>query len=148
RFSAQALGEIGPDAKAAVPALKTALSDGRKEVGLAAADSLAKVGPDGIKVLGDVLKNDKLDTEIRRKAIAGAGKAGTDAKPLLPPLADLLQNKDLREDVIVAVGELGPNAKDDKIIKGLQDILGEKGVKKEFRQMLQTTLNRVQGKSK
>jgi HEAT repeat protein len=147
RFAAHSLGEISPDAKIAVPALKSALNDGKKEVAGAAADSLGKLGGEGVKVLGDVIKNDKLDVELRRKAIVGLGKAGADVKSVLPQLGDLLQSKDLRVDVISALGELGPNAKDDKILKSLQDILGEKGVKKDFKQLVQTTIRRIEGKS-
>jgi HEAT repeat protein len=148
RFAAQALGEIGIEAKSAVPALKTALGDAKKEVAAAAAGSLARLGPDGVKVLSDVLKNDKLDVAQRRQAVLGLGKAGADVKPVLPQLADALQNRDLRTDAVAAVGELGPNAKDDKIIKGLQDILGDNRTPREFRPVVQAALRRVQGKAK
>ncbi len=146
RFAAHSLGEVGPDAKSAVPALKAALGDAKKEVASAAAESLAKVGPDGVKVLTDILGNTKADADSRRKAIAGLSKAGPDVKPALPKLVELLQDKDLRPDVVSALGDLGPNAKDDKVIKALQDVLGEKGVKKDFRMLVQTTLRSVQGK--
>jgi len=66
---------------------------------------------------------------------------------VLPELADLLNNKDLRVDVVSVLGELGPNAKDDKIVKELQDLMAEKGVKKEFRQTIQDTLRKITGRN-
>ncbi len=145
RFAAQALGEVGPDAKAAVPALKDALGDSKKEVGEAAAVALAHLGPDGVAVLTDLLKDKKKDVVLRRKAVEGLGKAGADAKPALPLLADLLSDSDLRADAAVALGDLGPTAKDDKVIEALREAAGKKDKDKNFRRTVQDSLQKITG---
>jgi HEAT repeat protein len=46
RIAAEALGDIGPDAREAVPALAAVLSDENESVRQAACDALGKIGPD------------------------------------------------------------------------------------------------------
>lgn len=51
-----ALGEIGPQAKAAVPALIKVLADDRPEVRLQATIALAEIGPDAKPAVGELVK--------------------------------------------------------------------------------------------
>jgi HEAT repeat protein len=146
RFAAQALGEVGPDAKAAVPALKEALGDKKKEVGEAAAAALARLGPDGVAALTDLLKDAKKDAAVRRKAVEALGRAGDDAKPAVPALTDLLKDRDLRTDAAAALGDLGPVAKDDKVLAALEDAADKKNKDRGFRQTAQDALRKIQGK--
>jgi HEAT repeat protein len=145
RFSAQALAGIGADAKDAIPALKEALTDNRKEVAEAAAGALAKVGPDGVSTLTDLAKDKKKDTAIRRKAIEALSHAGEDAKPAVPVLGDLLADTSLAVDAAAALGELGPVAKDDKILDALRDAADKKNKDRSLRETAQTALRKIMG---
>jgi HEAT repeat protein len=145
RFSAQALGGIGGDAKDAIPDLKDALGDKRKEVAEAAAGALAKVGPNGISTLSDLAKDKKKDTALRQKAVEALGHAGEDAKPAVPVLGDLLNDGNVAVDAAAALGELGPVAKDDKILDALRDLADKKTKDRSLRETAQSALRKILG---
>lgn len=137
RFAAQALGEVGPDARSAVPALAGALKDDKKQVGEAAAEALGKLGgPGAVTPLMDAFKDKSRDIAVRRKAVEAVGKLGDDAKPAVQVLADSLKepgmgkgkakgkameaDRELRNEVVMALANLGPAAKDAlPVLKGL-----------------------------
>jgi HEAT repeat protein len=76
--SARILGEIGPAAKAAAPALAEALKDSERDVRMTAAQSLGYIGP-GAKVAAAALMTglqDK-DAQVRRAAAFALGKVGS-----------------------------------------------------------------------
>jgi HEAT repeat protein len=76
--SARILGEIGPAAKTAAPALAEALKDGERDVRMNAAQSLGYIGP-GAKVAAPALitaLQDK-DSLVRRAAAFALGKVGS-----------------------------------------------------------------------
>ena len=92
-WAAEALGEIGPEAKVAIPALMKALGDSKGGVRLCAARALGRVGPEAkaavpalIKALGD-------SDYIMRECAAGAlGAIGPEAKVAVPALVKLSED--------------------------------------------------------
>lgn len=75
-----ALGEIGPQAKAAVPNLIKSLTDDRPEVRLQAALALAEIGPDAKPAAGELIKllNDPFES-VRVAATFALGRLGDEA---------------------------------------------------------------------
>ena len=86
--AAHALGEIGPPARQAIPALATALRGGKPAVRMEAANALGRIGEDAVPALLTAL-SDK-SPEIRRAA-AGIGLRGND---LLPYLTNMIMTGD------------------------------------------------------
>ena len=91
--AAVALGNIGPDAKAAVPELIKALADEDIVMRRVAAEALGRIGPEAkaaipelIKVLADE------DEVVRRNAAEVLGAFGPDAKAAVETLKRLAQN--------------------------------------------------------
>jgi HEAT repeat protein len=72
-----ALGEIGPQAKAAVPGLIEVLSDDRPEVRLQATIALGEIGPDAKPAAGALVKlvNDPFES-VQASAIFALGRLG------------------------------------------------------------------------
>jgi HEAT repeat protein len=145
RFSVQSLGELGPEAKDAVPGLKDALlKDSAKEVVDAAAGALAKVGPDGVTTLVELIKDKKKDLKTRKTAISAFGSMGKDvSKPAITALSDALKDNELRIEAVTALGDLGPDAKSavDAITDALKD-----NKDRNFRQAANAALARIRGK--
>ncbi|HMF17130.1 MAG TPA: HEAT repeat domain-containing protein, partial [Gemmataceae bacterium] len=89
--AAQALGEIGADAKAAIPGLKKLmLAEDAAEKGTLnlAADALGKIGKDAIGALNDALKDNR--ENVRVVSLAALGRVGA---PAVPALVDALGDK-------------------------------------------------------
>jgi RNA polymerase sigma factor (sigma-70 family) len=90
-LAAQALGQYGPRAKQALPALKAALSDADPQVRVDAAGALWKVGKDATKVLPvlvDALKasNNGGPAAARQRAVRYLGVMGPAAADAFPAL--------------------------------------------------------------
>ncbi|MBM3997638.1 MAG: hypothetical protein FJ303_26340, partial [Planctomycetes bacterium] len=101
--AARALGNIGSDAKDAVPHLKTLLLTGEARSSQDAADALAKIGKASIPALSEAIANDKAD--IRARALQTLGKIGADAVPtLVDALGD--KNADVRRNAAAALSPL------------------------------------------
>jgi HEAT repeat protein len=108
--AAMALAIIGPDAKAAAPALGRALVS-KDPVNLwQYADALGAIGKDSLPALTNALVNS--DPNVRSAAIFGLGKLGADAEPaVLPLLQRLADNQaDVRERAVQALSAIGPPA--------------------------------------
>jgi hypothetical protein len=109
RVAAIALGRIGLDARAAVPALAAALKDSVWEVRDQAASALGKIGPDAVPELVTALKNS--DSNVRITAALALGQIGPDA---VSALATALKDSDrgVRYYAALALGAIGPDAGD------------------------------------
>ncbi len=156
RFSAEALGAIGPDSKSAVPGLAKALNDSRKEVQLAAADALGKIGPSSIQALSSAVKDPAKDGAVRQKAAQGLARIGMEARSSLPTLASVLKGKvkgkgkgkfnddDVRVDVAVALGAIaGPE--DSAAIEALRSVSEGKQRNKALKQAAGEALKKITG---
>lgn len=110
--AAELLGEIGPDARAAVPALATALLESDPHVRKVAADALGAIHQEpqvAVPALAEMLKTGEcLD------AVKALAKFGPEAHAALPALLDLLKDKDgtVRWQAVYALGKIGPEAKE------------------------------------
>src|SRR5262249_1290532 len=112
--AAQALWKIGPDAKAAGPALIDGLQD-KQIADCNFAQALSGIGPAAMEAVPAPIKTlDGHDDELlQRWAAMALGEIGPDAKAAVPAL--LKASKDdhypERDSVIYAIGKIGPDAK-------------------------------------
>jgi HEAT repeat protein len=108
------LGGIGPQAKAATPALKELLAADSTKLQLAAAEALWEIAkePKSLFVLQAALED--RDRFVRQSAAARLGKIGPDAKTAVPGLSRLLNDdwEGARNDAARALGRIGPDAKE------------------------------------
>lgn len=124
--AADALGNIRPGAKEAVPALIKALGDSEQYVRFRAAFALGNIGPEAkeavptlIKALGDSYKS------VREVAADALGKIGPEAKEAVLALIKALGDSDARVRYWAAdaLEKIGPGAKEAvlALIKALGD---------------------------
>lgn len=122
------LGDFGPKAEMAVPALTQAMKDKDVSVGSSAAVSLGRVGlysKEAVAALIDALANRPIQVKI--SAAEGLGIIGPFAapaaiKPLLGALSDA--DADLRRESAAALGKLGDKARE-PATKPLEGLLGD-----------------------
>jgi HEAT repeat protein len=105
-----ALSEMGPPAKAAVPALAKALRDHDADVRHGAATALTNKGPAAISVLAEALED--TDAGVRREVAIALGNIGAPAKVAVPTLVKTLRDPyiNVRREAVIALGEMGPPA--------------------------------------
>lgn len=126
RYAIWALGRIGPEAKAAVPALlKAYLHDKNTAVSSDAGDALLRIGDCIVPDLVRVLDEDDEWVEGYYAAVL-LGSLGPKAKDAVPALIRCLKAKkvDLREAAIRSLGEIGAGAKE--AVPALAGILRER----------------------
>lgn len=104
--AARAIGNMGPRAKAAVPALSGALANPEGGVAAATAVALGAIGPDAapsVPALRKALHHSSQN--VRRRAVIALGAIGPGAKEALPDVLELLAGPDqvLRADAVLAV---------------------------------------------
>lgn len=95
RAAAEALGNLGTDARAAVPALAEALTDPDLRVRWAVADALGQLGPPAraaVPALVEALSDPELP--IRIAALDALGWIGADARSAVPLLLARLEDAD------------------------------------------------------
>ena len=118
--AAVALGEIGPDARAAVPALVGAFSHHSRDVHRSAARALGQIGPVCIPALLPALNAPS--PRVRQNALEALRWLGP---PAVPALIDALINDDPQVRITAAriLGDLGPAAKEasEALEKALKD---------------------------
>lgn len=104
-----ALGQLGPDAAPAVPALAAAFRHPDDDVPRLVARTLAKIGPAAVPALKQSL-SDPSQT-VRRQAVESLGWIG---QPAVGVLIEALQNDKpaVRLSAARALGRLGPDARD------------------------------------
>jgi HEAT repeat protein len=110
RSALEALAQYGADAKAAVPGLRDILKGKDKTLHPNALDVLSQLGPaakDAIPELIELLE----DPSLRESAATALGKIG---KPAVPALKEALKdnNAKVRAGACMALGEIGPDAKE------------------------------------
>jgi HEAT repeat protein len=88
--AAAALGNLGPHAVAAVPALVKALQDDDATVYSKAIFALARAGKPAVPALIEALKSE--NSQVREGAAEVLGEIGKDAKTAVPQLKDLLKD--------------------------------------------------------
>ncbi len=102
--AAEALGELGPDAKQAAPALRNALHDSHREVGRDAAEALMRIGPDAspaVPKLVSLLDHPDLGSYAHRALVAIG-------EPAVSALISVLSHPDRgfhAEIVLKAIGD-------------------------------------------
>jgi HEAT repeat protein len=108
------LGEMGPAAKEAIPALARLMRK-KDRAGWylgRAASALSRIGEDAIPALTATLKEKR--RELREEAVLALGRIGPAAarKEVLAALEDALKEKDIRVRgaAVRAVGQMGPGA--------------------------------------
>ncbi len=113
--AADALGEMGPEAKDAVPALIQTLGDGDEHVRRAAADALGEMGPEAKEAVPALLQAlEDAEWSVREAAAVALGKIGPEAKEAVAALIQALADEDLsvRWRAANALRDIGPEAKD------------------------------------
>jgi HEAT repeat protein len=112
RHAAQALGEIGPAAAAAVPVLTQALTARSVEVRNFAVDALGRIGPAAAASVPAILKEVDLPKDhvnyvplafFRLLAARALGRIGPEARQAIPLLQATLQSDDVAYRVAAAV---------------------------------------------
>jgi HEAT repeat protein len=111
-YAIRALGEIGPSAKAAVPALKNALHDEDKSNRVEIAKALWHIEQqpeDVVPIFADILEN---DPDARYDCAECIKEMGPWAAAAVPALIKALQDNEdtTRSNVAEALGEIGPQA--------------------------------------
>jgi HEAT repeat protein len=109
-----ALGELGDDAKPAIPVLAKGISSKQKEVQLKTLDAIAEIGPaakGAVPEIAQALTQD--DEEVRVAAARALGSIGSNAKAALPGLVEALNDpsKVVQVAAINAISGLRSEAK-------------------------------------
>ncbi|HZZ81303.1 MAG TPA: HEAT repeat domain-containing protein [Gemmataceae bacterium] len=128
QHAARALGRIGPDARSALPALAQRVTDKDVAVRIEAALATWRVGKNAqhvaviVKALGDK------SISVKDSACQALASMKSGARDAVGPVADLLDDKDLRLRAIITLGEIGPPESKPvtaKLVKLLDDKDGE-----------------------
>ena len=123
--AAEALGWIGPEADAAVPALGAILKEAEGRLRVTVALALWRISKDERAVPALVVALDHKDDVVRWEAAEALAKVGPPARDAVPALCKALKEGDefLREDAATALGRIGPDAKaaTDDLAKTLKD---------------------------
>lgn len=109
--AAMALGNLGPRAKQAIPALARVVQDSNEDhnVHRRAVQALASIGPDAVPELINALQDGK--TIVRRFAAGALGGEGSEAVPaLVAALED--EDRNVRLISVQSLGKIGPQAQD------------------------------------
>ena len=123
--AAQALGEMGPNAAPAVPALAQALSDPHPDLRYFVARALSQIGPTAAPALPEViaaLRSDNLDQE-KSFLIITLGNIGPPAAPAVPLLIEMMSLEKIdftRADAAEALGKIGEEEALPVLVKTLE----------------------------
>jgi serine/threonine-protein kinase len=126
--AAEALGNLGSGAKAAVPALLAALEDRSEVVRWRSAEALGKIGSEAAMAVAG-LKTALADPDglVKTEAAKALGKIGAPARSAVPALADPLRSSDafLRREAAKALARIvGPESSE--AVPVLADALRDK----------------------
>jgi len=123
REAAKELGDLGSEAKDAVPALKKALRDSDLFVRRFSIEALGKIGPDAKAAIPEVAlaMNDE-KKEVALAAAEGLGKMGPDAiKALTSAVKDVNKDPQVRKKAALSLGNMGLQARG--AVPALADVL-------------------------
>ncbi len=115
RDAADALGDIGGEAKEAIPALIAALKDQDVGVSLSAAGALKRIGEEAREAVPALIAALKgRDVDVRSYAATVLGSIGGKAKEAVPVLIAALKDQDVvvRSSAARALGNIGGEAKE------------------------------------
>ena len=122
-----ALGEMGPDARAAVPELVSVLrlSPWRGfAIRWHVVDTLGKIGPDAkpaILELAKILRNREEELGLRESAAEALGDIGCDTPDAVNALSDVARHGDtdqqFRKNLVAALRKINPKAAADLEVK-------------------------------
>ncbi|MBY0228429.1 MAG: HEAT repeat domain-containing protein [Gemmataceae bacterium] len=131
RYAAQALGKIGLEgkpAKEAISGIHLLTNDERKEVQLAAIETLSSFGEPALPALTSTLKDGNKDPQVRKKAAQGIGKIGLPARSAMGTLTEIVTGKgpkgkkgkmggddDLRPEAATALGKIAKKEDSDAV---------------------------------
>lgn len=128
--AAYVLGEMGPDAAAAAPALVKALQEERVprpfRTPPSSAFALGKIGRAAIPHLSKLLSHP--DAPIRMGTLLAFGIMGMDGREAVPDLIVLLKDRDAEVRHTAALTLAAVGAAPDQILTGLADCLGAEDV--------------------
>lgn len=116
RRAAQALGDLGPMARAAVPALVKHFDSKNVNLRIESAGAVGRIdparAPAAVKVLSAVLEDPKLTKGVPRMyAVAALRNIGAPAKAALPVLAQLLtDDRPFHSEIAVAMLAIDPDS--------------------------------------
>ncbi len=123
RAAAKELGELGSEARSAVPALTKALNDRDLFVRRFAAEALGKIGPDAksaIPALSKMTSDSR--KEVALAAVEALGKMGPDAiDALITTVKGTGKDPAVRSRAAQSLGKMGPEAR--SAVKALTDVL-------------------------
>jgi HEAT repeat protein len=132
-----ALGRIGAHAKTAVPSLQRLLATGQSREKVYAAEALCRIGPGDFRALS-CLQNGLTDTN--RQARAQAAEAlrglGTNAQSALPALRRALPDRDLWARFCVARALVELGPRDEQAVAVLLETLANQNRAEGFRRLL------------
>jgi HEAT repeat protein len=129
--AAEALAELGPVAKGALPELVNRFDAKSPHLRLYAAEAAARIDPaqaaKAVEVLVGLLQNEKYKSSMIRSYSLGAlQRIGPAAKSALPALAELLTDDGpFHEDVAVAMIAIDPDGAE-PAFEWIRDVLGKK----------------------
>jgi HEAT repeat protein len=123
REAAKELGDMGAEAKDAVPALKKAVRDSDLFVRRFSIEALGKIGPDAKSAIPEVALG--MNDEKKEVALASAealGRMGPDAiKPLTSAVKDTNKDPQVRKKAALSLGNMGLQARG--AVQTLSDVL-------------------------
>lgn len=105
------VGAIGPEAKSAIPLLIASLDEGALRP--AAGSALAKIGPQSVGPLVEVVRSQSKPAEVRAEAVRALAQLGQDAAGATPKLIACLKetHADLNVEACRALAAIGPAAR-------------------------------------
>ncbi|MBI5366392.1 MAG: HEAT repeat domain-containing protein [Planctomycetes bacterium] len=114
RAAVASLGRIGPPARAALPALREAVSARVTACSTAALEAIGLIGPEQCDLAAIARALQASEERLCRAALVAAGGVGADALPLVPHMIAALQSKDEVNEVASAaaraLSRVGPGA--------------------------------------
>jgi len=143
--AARALGNIGPGAKAAVPALVRALKDDEPAVFFESEAALIKIGPQAVSTLAEMLENKHEDKALRMIAVKILGKIGFWALPaLIKALAG--PESDVRWGAAYALADIAPEAKLPAVLSLVEVLNDDRKWVREYAAWVLETMNTTEAR--